>query len=229
MDRYRDTEMDELFSKLFGLASLTQRALSDSIWALSHHDKALAMKVKDGDDAIDDLALEIDTESFQMIARYQPVANDLRSLEACIRIALDLERISDLAVSIAKTALGLDARIKPLLGLAPMGEKVNAMLDTVMRSLLERDASLAESVFSMDDEVDGLEDKVFSELFDIVTGTHGIIQGTDRLLMVARFLERAGDHVTNISEQICYMLTGRRIKATDYRKPLTEIPKMAAK
>lgn len=224
MDRYRDTEMDELFSKLFELASLTQRALSDAIWALSHHDKALAKKVKDGDDEIDELALKIDAESFQMIARYQPVATDLRSLEACIRIALDLERISDLAVSIAKTTIGLDARIKPLLGLTPMGEKVTEMLDTVMRSLLERDSSLAESVFPMDDEVDSLEDKVFSELFEIVTGTRGIIQGADRLLMVARFLERAGDHVTNMSEQICYMLTGRRVKSSDYRRPLTEMP-----
>jgi phosphate transport system protein len=224
MDRYRDTEMDELFSKLFELASLTQRALSDAIWALSHHDKVLAKKVKDGDDEIDELALKIDTESFQMIARYQPVATDLRSLEACIRIALDLERISDLAVSIAKTTIGLDARIKPLLGLTPMGERVTEMLDTVMRSLLERDPSLAESIFPMDDEVDSMEDKVFSELLEIVTGTRGIIQGTDRLLMVARFLERAGDHVTNISEHICYMLTGRRVKASDYRRPLSEMP-----
>ena len=220
MERYRDTEMDELFSKLFELASLPQRALSDSVWALSHHDKALARKVKDGDDAIDELALTIDTESFQIIARYQPVAMDLRSLEACIRIALDLERISDLAVSIAKTTIGLDVRIKPLLGLAPMGEKVTEMLDSVMKSLLERDSAMAESVFPMDDEVDSLEDMVFKELLEVVTETRGVIQGADRLLMVARFLERAGDHVTNISEQICYMLTGRRVKASDFRRPL---------
>jgi phosphate transport system protein len=222
MDRYRDKEMEKLFSKLFELASLTQRALSDSIWALSHHDKALAQKVKDGDDAVDELALKINTESFQMIARYQPVASDLRSLEACIRIALDLERISDLAVSIAKTAIGLDARIKPLLGLTPMGERVTEMLDTVMKALLERNPSTAESIFAMDDEVDNLEDKVFSELMEIVTETHGMIQGSDRLLMVARFLERAGDHVTNISEQICYMLTGHRVKASSYRRPMVE-------
>jgi phosphate transport system protein len=222
MERYRDTEIDELFSKLFELASLTQRALSDSVWALSHHDKALARKVKDGDDAIDELALRIDTDSFQIIARYQPVAMDLRSLEACIRIALDLERISDLAVSIARTTICLDTRIKPLLGLAPMGEKVITMLDTVMKALLERDPAIAVSVFPMDDEVDNMEDKVFSELLEVVTETRGVIQGTDRLLMVARFLERSGDHVTNISEQICYMLTGRRVRASDYRRPLAD-------
>jgi phosphate transport system protein len=218
-----DKELEILFSKVFELGSLAERAFSSAIWALAHQDKKLALEVKGGDDKVDELAQKINTDSFELIARYQPVAFDLRALEACIRIALDLERITDLAVSIARTTLELDVRIKQLVSLKPMGERVTEMINTAMKALLERDAALSESVFTMDDQVDDYEDNVFAEIMEIVMEKHGLINGADKLIIVARVIERAGDHVTNIAEHICYMITGKRVKASDFRRPMPDV------
>ncbi|MDR1915623.1 MAG: phosphate signaling complex protein PhoU [Synergistaceae bacterium] len=222
VNRFKDKEMESLFSKIFELGSLTERALSDAIWALSHQDKNLARQVLDGDDAVDELALEINTVSFQLIARYQPVAFDLRALEACIRMALDLERITDLAVNIARVTLDLDVRIKPLKNLEPMGMRVIAMLNTSMSALLRRDVSAAKEVFAMDDAVDDYEDGVFAELMEIVMETPALTNGSNKIITVARVLERAGDHVTNLAEHICYMIAGNRVRAADFRRVRTE-------
>jgi phosphate transport system protein len=214
--------MESLFAKVFDLGGMAERAMSNAIWALSRQDKSLAREVAEEDDLVDALALEINTVSFQLIARYQPVAFDLRALEACIRMALDLERITDLAVSIARVTLDLDVRIKALKNLHPMGERVIEMLNEAMSSLARRDAGMAERIFVMDDEVDDFEDAVFSELMEIVMHTPEVASGSNKLIMVARVLERAGDHVTNLAEQICYMLTGKRVKASEFRRPMGE-------
>lgn len=217
-----DRELEVLFSKTYELGSLCERALIDAVWALSHHDKDLARSVIQGDDKVDELAGEINTTSFQTIARYQPVAFDLRTLEAVIRMALDLERITDLAVSVARVAIDLEVPIRPIPSLVPMGERVVEMLNRSMMSLVERDAEMAASVFSMDDMVDDYEDSVFVELMNIVMETRAADApgtGANRLITVARILERAGDHVTNIAEHICYMLLGVRLSASSYRRP----------
>jgi phosphate transport system protein len=222
MNRFKDKEIESLFDKIFELGSLAERALSDAVWALSHHDKDLARRVLEGDDATDELALEINTLSFQTIARYQPVAYDLRALEACIRIALDLERIADLAVSVARVTLDLDARIRPLENLEPMGARVVEMLNLTMAALLRRDVRAAEKVFAMDDSVDDYEDGVFAELMETVMETPALAGGSNKLITVARVLERAGDHVTNIAEQICYMIAGNRVRAAKFRRARAE-------
>ena len=217
-----DRELESLFSKTYELGNLCERALIDAVWALAHQDKDLARGVVEGDDRVDELAQGINEASFRLIARYQPVAFDLRALEAIIRMALDLERITDLAVSVARITLDLDVRIRPIASLQPMGEQVVQMLNLAMSSLLSRDVEAASRVFAMDDAVDDYEDKVFSELMGVVMETHAFASGTNRLLMVARVLERAGDHVTNIAEHICYMISGKRVKASEYRRPKPE-------
>jgi phosphate transport system protein len=200
---------------------MAERAMRDAIWALSNQDRDIARKLMDGDDAVDALALEINTVSFQLIARYQPVAFDLRALEACIRMALDLERIADLAASVARVTLDLDPRVIPFKNVQPMGERVIDMLNTAMTSLTKRDISLAETIFVMDDAVDDLEDIAFIEMMETIIQNPSLAGG-GKLITVPRLLERAGDHVTNIAEQICYMLVGRRVKSTEYRRPKPE-------
>lgn len=217
-----DRELEALLSKIYELGNLCERALGDAVWALLHHDKKLARSVIDGDDRVDGLAGEINAASFQTIARYQPVASDLRALEAVIRMALDMERITDLAVSVARVTLDQESVIRPIPSLLPMGGCVTEMLNRAMISLAERDAEKAASVFAMDDTVDDYEDRVFVELMNIVMETRAADApgtGTNRLITVARILERAGDHVTNIAEHICYMLLGVRVNASSYRRP----------
>ena len=219
MNAFKDRELESLLAKVFELGCHCEKALTNAIWALSHGDKELARAVADGDDPIDALAAEINTESFQMIARYQPVALDLRALEACIRMALDLERISDLAVTVARTTLTSDTDLRMTPGLVSMGERVVDMLNKTMTALLKRDVEMAKSVFAMDDMVDDYEDSVFTDLMEIVKEDPEFMNSAGRLITVARVVERAGDHVTNMCEQICYMMTGMRIKASEYRRP----------
>ena len=222
MNRFKDKEILSIFDRVFELGALTERAMRDAIWALSNQDKILAQQVMDDDDVADSLALEINSLSFQCIARHQPVAFDLRALEACIRVAIDLERIADLAVSVARVTIDLDVRVKPLRNIQPMGERVIDMLNAAMSSLAQRDVRLAEEIFAMDDGVDDFEDMAFEELMETVRETPLLASKGSRLITVARLLERAGDHVTNIAEQICYMLVGRRVKAAGYRRPMED-------
>jgi phosphate transport system protein len=222
MYRYKDQEIESLFAKVFQLGALAERAMRDAIWALTMQDKEVARKTLDGDDTVDDLALEINTLSFQLIARYQPVAFDLRALEACIRIALDLERITDLAVGVARVTLDLDVRPRSLKNIQPMGERVVEMLNAAMLALSKREVEAAEKIFMMDDEVDDYEDAAFTEMMGTVMETPSLARNGSKLINVPRLLERAGDHVTNIAEQIFYMLVGRRVKAAEYRRPKPE-------
>jgi phosphate transport system protein len=220
MNRYKDQEMDSLFAKIYALGAHTERALRDAVWALAHYDGEIARNIVEGDDSVDDLALEINTLSFELIARYQPVAFDLRALEACIRMALELERITDLAVGISRVTLDLDVKIRSLEIIQPMGERVVEMLNAAMSALTRRDVSAAEKIFAMDDDVDDYEDAAFTEIMEAVMETPSLVYSNSKLITVPRLLERAGDHVTNITEQICYMLVGRRVKASKYRRPM---------
>ena len=219
MTKFKDREFDSLFAKIYQLGALAERAMRDAIWALAHQDKDIARNIVEDDDSVDDLALEINALSFELIARYQPVAFDLRALEACIRMALELERITDLAVGISRVTLDLDTRMKPLKNIQPMGERVVDMLNGAMSALTNRDAEAAKEIFIMDDQVDDYEDVVFTEIMEAVKEIPSLQSRGSKLMAVPRILERAGDHVTNITEQICYMLTGRRVKATKYRRP----------
>lgn len=219
MNRQKDREIESLFAKIYQLGALAEKAMSDAVWALAHQDRETARNIVEGDDSVDDLALEINTLSFELIARYQPVASDLRALEACIRMALELERITDLAVGISRVTLDLDARIKSLKTIQPMGEKVVEMLNSAMLAFTKRDAAAAEKIFAMDDDVDDYENAAFTEIMEAVMEAPSLVSRGGKLITVPRLLERAGDHVTNLVEQICYMLVGRRVKATKYRRP----------
>ncbi|MDR1965364.1 MAG: phosphate signaling complex protein PhoU [Synergistaceae bacterium] len=222
MNSFKDKEIDSLFAHVFELGTMAERSMRDAVWSLSRQDKNIARSVLEGDDDADALALEINKVSFQLIARYQPVAFDLRALEACIRMALDLERFTDLSVSVARVTLDLGTPIKPLENIQPMGEQVIRMLNTAMTALLKRDSILAKEVFAMDDEVDDFEDAAFAEVMRIAMDSPALAAGGNKLVNVARVLERAGDHVTNVAEQICYMLTGVRVRASEYRRPMKE-------
>lgn len=222
MNRYKDREIETIFSKVFQLGSLAEQALADAMWALANRDRALALKIREGDDTVDELAAEINAVSFATIARHQPVAFDLRALEAAIRMALDLERIADYAVNIARLAGRMETVVEPPEGLRVMGGLVLRMLGEAMRALRNRDLATAEAVFPLDDELDDREGEVFSLLLGRVIEKSELTNEVYGLISAARILERAGDHVTNICEQICYMVAGKRVKASSYRRPKAE-------
>jgi phosphate transport system protein len=147
-----------------------------------------------------------------LIATQQPFARDLRKIVAGFKISINLERIGDQAVDIAKTTLriGTSPLIKPLIDLPRMAEIVHQMISQGLQAYVQEDEVLARQMSQMDDSVDQLYKQIFRELLLLmIEDPTNINQGT-HLLFTARFLERMGDYCTNVAEEAVYLVTGKR-------------------
>lgn len=216
-----DEQLEKLEQNLMKLGTLAEDAICKAIWALQKRDDALALEVMENDDVLDDLTEKINEQALAIIARFQPVAMDLRLVSAIIHMATDLERIGDLGVSIAKITKKLSGQklIKPLIDVPRMGDLIRRMIDVALKAFMNKDADEATQVCAMDDEIDDLDNQIFRELVILMMGNPRNIEQATQLILVSRSLERAGDHVTNLCEQTVYVLTGQTIKASDYRRP----------
>ena len=217
--RHMDEELQGVRDTLFKMAVLTEKSVKDAVWALVNRDESVAQSVLNGDDAIDALAHDVDSSCFSLIARYQPVALDLRQIAAMVHMAIDLERIGDLAGNIAEIVMHRPILAKPLVDIPRMSELVIEMINLSMTAFLKEDVAPAHKAFAMDDLVDDLETQVFRELFVMIMENPEIMERANRLIMISRILERAGDHATNLSEQACFAITGEKVKASQFRRP----------
>ena len=220
--KHMDEEMERIRADLLKLGGLAGSFIQNAVWALAKQDLDLARQVVTGDDEVDDLAKRIDTDCFQFIARYQPLAADLRTVSSAIHMTVDLERIADIGVNVAECALeiGTARPLKPLVDIPRMGQLVGEMVDGAMRAFLNRDAEAARRVCAADDEVDDLERQVFRELLVLMIEHPRSIEQATTLINVARNLERAGDHATNLGEHILFLIEGQHVKASSFRRPL---------
>lgn len=216
-----DAELEGLRRSLLNLANLAGEAVKKALWALREQDKALAREVIDADDDLDRRALRIDEDCLRFIARFQPVAQDLRTVSAISHMAIDLERIGDLGVNVAKSAVRLADRpfVKPLIDIPRMGEILQEMIDAAMRAFINGDAEEAKRACAMDDTIDDLERQVFREMLLMMMEKPRIIEDGTALITVARTLERAADHVTNLAERVLYVITGKVASASQFRRP----------
>jgi phosphate transport system protein len=216
-----DEQLEKLEQNLMKLGTLAEDAISKAVWALQKRDNALALEVMENDDTLDALTEKINEQALTIIARFQPVAMDLRLVSAILHMATDLERIGDLGVSIARVTRNLSGQklIKPLIDVPRMGDLIRRMIDTALKAFMNKDADEAKKVCAMDDEIDDLDKQIFRELVVLMMENPRNIEQATQLILVSRNLERAGDHVTNLCEQTVYVLTGQTIKASDYRRP----------
>ncbi len=215
-----EEDLRKLEEKMLKLASLSKEALEKAMKALVNQDADLANEVINSDDALDDLTIDIDRSCVEVIARRQPLARDLRTITTIMKMVVDLERIGDLAVNIARVvlAIGKEPFIKPLIDLPRMAGHARKMLDMAIDAYLKRDVNKAYEVCKMDNFLDDLERQIMSELFFLMLEDPGrtLKQGV-QLLFVARFLERVGDHTTNLAEKVIYMITGKLMRASEIR------------
>ncbi len=207
-------KLEDLKEQLLKLAGLAEVALDQSIKALMTRDPHLAREVIRGDETINDLEEELDAECVRIIALYQPVATDLRLLMAIDHLIVELERIGDLAVNVAEEALNLEQLPEPELhrDLPRMTKMVQSMIRDSLRAFLTRDAILAREVCKQDDEVDYLDRALIQELLEYMGRSQEAIAFGLSQINVVRNLERAGDHATNIAEQVVYMVEGESIR-----------------
>ena len=211
-----DKDLDELNQEILKMGGIIEQQIYDAVESLISKDLDLAEKVIERDDQVDELQQIIEDRSVRLVIQ-QPIAKDLRAIFVGIKLVTDLERISDIAVNIAKIARRIlkEKYIKPLIDIPRMAKIAQNIVRVALDSYVKRDIKMAESLFDLEEEIDHLYAQIFRELLVIMLENPRTISQATQLLMVARQLERIGDHSTNIGEMVVYLETGKRIKLND--------------
>jgi len=210
-ERYR-RDLNDLKILTKDLADRVGEAIKKSVLALANGDVDLAREVVKADQELDDLSLRIENLCMELLALQQPMAKDLRRIIGILKIGIDLERIGDLAVDVARVTMQSQNKIQiTKLEFIPRMAEINEnMLDQAIQALMESDADLARQVTKWDYEIDSLYVKARDKLLKIIIERPEVIKEGTALLMVNRHLERAGDHICNICESIVYMVQAKR-------------------
>lgn len=214
MERHFESDLENLKLRLQRMGSLAERAVHQSVQALLEADEALAERVVKEDKAINQMQIEIDEEVVRLLALHQLMAHDLRFSLAVSRINADLERIGDQAVNIAESVLRIVRypRVKPYIDLPRMSQLAEEMVRDSLPALVNRDQELARSVLESDDTIDALRDQIFRELLTYMMGNASVVFPAFELILVAKDLERIGDHATNIAEDVIYIVEGQDVR-----------------
>lgn len=206
-----DRDLAQIQDDILRLGSMTEEAIQRSIKALKQRDVDLAQQIIANDVNINDLRYAIEEQCITAIATQQPVASDLRTIVAAIHIATEMERMADHAEGIATlvTRLGDEPLLKPLIDVPRMADISCEMLQAALNAYLARDPEAAMAAAARDDEIDHLYNQVFRELLTYMLQDPRTINRAIFLIWVAHNLERIADRVTNISERVVFMTTGR--------------------
>src|SRR6201993_788489 len=214
MERHFERDLEELKERLLWMGSLAERAVHQAIHSVLDAQETLAQAVLREEPAINELQIEIDDRVVQLLALHQLMAADLRFVLAVARINNDLERIGDQAVNIAQGALRIlrHPRVKPYVDLPRMTEVVEEQVRSSLNAVVRRDVELAQKVMASDDQVDQYRDQIFRELLTYMMGDSSVVFPAFELILVAKNLERIGDHATNIAEDVIYLVQGQDIR-----------------
>ncbi len=206
-------DLEELSGDIARMGGLAEDALSDAIQSIATRDPLLAAGVVARDPQIDTMQVEIEKKILRLLALRQPLARDLRQTISGLKIAYELERIGDLAKSIAKRTKVLDAAepTGAFKGVARMGRLVVAQLKRVLDAYSALETDAATSVWTRDEEVDEHYTSLFREVLTYMMEDPRMISSCTHLLFVAKNLERVGDHCTNIAEEVHFLVTGETL------------------
>jgi len=222
--RHFEMEMNDLKNRLMDMCGHVQEMIKAAIDGLVNRDSNLFATVFSLEEEVNIQEIVIDDKCLKLIALNQPVGVDLRFITSAMKINSDLERMGDEAVNISKGAVNLlkYPELKPLIDIPKMSEIVQQMVADSTRAFNTTNVELAKAVLVKDDEADDLQNKVTSDLKDIMIKSSDFetIQRCVDLIFIARSLERIGDHATNISEDVIFMVHGK-----DVRHPRLHIPK----
>lgn len=207
-------QLDELKDKLLAMAALAQQAVETAVDAYLQRDKGLCQYVKQNEAAINTAQRELDEMAYELLAKEQPMAIDLRFILAVIKINGDLERVGDQAVGVTrrtKEILKTDEVDLPV-DFAAMGEFAARMIRSAIQALLDGDARLADSVREMDDEIDRMNRRAHSDLLELIQERPRFTQQAMNGILVARNLERIADHASNIATDVIFWIRGADVR-----------------
>ena len=212
--RHFHDELNRLQTRLMEMAGIVEGIVEEASEAALARDGSVKKSIQRADDRIDSLEIEIDAMVMELLALHQPMASDLRQVIATNKVANDLERVGDHAVSIAKAAKRM-VKAKPLPEMRELAEMVSVsrkMLADALASFVTRNPSMAREVCATDDKVDDLRRSLFRILVTHMLEDPTLITGALDLLLVSQNLERIADLSTNIAEDVVFLVEGRTIK-----------------
>ncbi|AQY50058.1 phosphate transport system protein [Listeria weihenstephanensis FSL R9-0317] len=203
-------QLTELHQHLLEMGMLVNEAIYKAVKSLVNRDQELAENVIVSDRSINNMELALEQRSFELIALQQPVGIDLRKIVTVLKASSDLERIGDHAVSIAKTTIlvGRSKVVKPIPEIQEMGDMVKMMVQDVLKAYLAEDEEAAREIASRDNEVDKLQRIIYTKCIHFMQEDPDHLEEISHLLLVAQYLERMGDYVTNVCEWIVYLKSG---------------------
>jgi len=212
--RHFQEELETLQARLLEMGGLAEERVRAALQGLVTRDTAIIERVMRGDEPINELHIDVDNRCFTLLALYQPMATDLRSIVAAVKINTDLERVGDLAVNIAEAAQRYTnhAPVKKLIDIPQMGEIAQVMLRDSLDAFVQRDTTLAKRVLSEDDRLDALKTLVFRELLACMLDDGTTVEPALDLILISRHLERIGDHATNIAEDVIFMVSALDVR-----------------
>ncbi|WP_277586301.1 phosphate signaling complex protein PhoU [Psychrobacillus antarcticus] len=206
-----ENNLQELKSKITEMGELSVVALERSFTALKAQDVELALKVIEGDTAIDNLEIEINQFSIWIMAKEAPVSRDLREIIGVLKISSEIERVGDFAVNIAKSTIKIGNTIS-LLDITDLEKMKNIsieMLRKAIQSFLEENILLAKEVGNLEDDVDQYSAETYKKLTTYLSEHPEETNQLVQLLFVNRFLERTADHITNVAESTAFLIKGQ--------------------
>jgi phosphate transport system protein len=214
MERHFHEQLRSLEEKLERMGAMVAARVREAMRALLERREDLAIGVAAGDEEVNELELEIDDQSLQLLALQHPVASDLRHVRSAFKVNTDLERIGDQAVNIADYALRLMRLppLKPVFDVDRLATHSLHMLDDAMRAFSTKDADLARSVIVRDADADDMRDAIFRVLLTHIMADPGTVERALGLIFVSRALERVADHATNIAEDVIFLVEGRVVR-----------------
>ena len=216
IQRHFDEELGALKSKLLRMAGLAEDQIDKALTSLVTRDAALAHQVIERDHQVNAMDVEIDEDCIRLLALHQPAARDLRLVTTAMKLASELERISDLAENVCERAIELndEAQLKPYIDIPRMGKWARTMVKESIDAFVKEDAALARKVLTDDDFVDDLMVQLFRELLSFMLEDPRTTSRAIRLTFIAKYLERMADHATNIAELVVYLVEGKIIRHT---------------
>ena len=220
-DREYEGQLEEVRDGLLRMAGVVEQMIVDSVKSALTQDRVLARETIDRDATVNRLEVESDEHCLVILARRQPVAGDLRFVTLALKMVTDLERIGDLAVNIAERAVDLADHPQhpwPWDKIENLARLVRTMIRDAIQAFVDRDPAKAHEVIGRDEQADELYWSIFRSALDVMRKVPDSVQDGVHFQSIAKFLERIGDHATNLAEQVIFMIKGKDIRHATRKK-----------
>ena len=212
MREYFDIELANLNNQLIGMGTLVESAIKNAVEIIANNSAELLDKAREQEELINTSERKIQNHCIRLLLHQAPVANDLREVSSALKMITDLERIGDQAIDIAEVSQYIKSRnnVINVTHIDEMANQASKMVTLAIDAFVKKDFDLAKKVSQSDDVIDELFDKVKKETVEIIQRDKALGEEAIDLMMIAKYLERIGDHAVNIAEWVAFSITGSR-------------------